>query len=168
MLDAFPYLIKLVKFSLFGIAMGLSSFCAVELNLFSPMVRTSGGVSIRFFFTQGWMSPHTPQRKPMSQSKDSCMKNDSKASGILVLFLQVNNDVIDHEVNKDHDVIDDNDDHDVIDDNDDPDINDNDDPNMNDNDDDQNVINNNDHHDVIDDNDDQNVINNDDHDVFGR
>ena len=151
MLDAFPYLIKLVKFSLFGIAMGLSSFCAVELNLFSPMVRTSGGVSIRFFFTQGWMSPHTPQRKPMSQSKDSCMKNDSKASGILVLFLQVNNDVIDHEVNNDHDVIDDNDD-----------------PDINDNDDDQNVINNNDHHDVIDDNDDQNVINNDDHDVFGR
>ena len=95
----------------------------------------------------------------MSQSKDSCMKNDSKASGILVLFLQVNNDVIDHEVNNDHDVIDDNDD---------PDINDNDDTNMNDNDDDQNVINNNDHHDVIDDNDDQNVINNDDHDVFGR
>ena len=127
---AFPYLIKLVKLSVFGIAMGLSSFCAVELNLFSPMVRTSGAVSIMFFFTQGWISPHAPHRKPESQSKDSVKKNDSKASWILVLFLQENDNVIDNEVDHDHDVIDD--------------------PDINDNDDDPYVIGDYDDHDVND------------------
>ena len=73
-----------------------------------------------FFFTQGWISPHAPHRKPESQSNDSVKKNDSKASWILVLFLQENDNVIDNEVDHDHDVIDDNDDPDINDNDDDP------------------------------------------------
>ena len=50
------------------------------------------------------------------------MKNDSKASWILLLFLQENDDVIDNEVDHHHDVIDDNDEPDINDNDDDPNV----------------------------------------------
>ena len=66
------YLIRPVRLSFFGIAIGLSSFFPDKLNLFRPMIRTNGGSSIWFLLTQGTTSWQAPQRK--LKSNDSCIK----------------------------------------------------------------------------------------------
>ena len=47
------HLIWPVRLSVLGMAIGLSSFFPDALNLFRPMIRTNGGSSIWFLFTQG-------------------------------------------------------------------------------------------------------------------
>ena len=50
------YLIRPVRLRIFGMAIGLSSFFPDALNLFRPIIRTSGGSSIWFLLTQGTTS----------------------------------------------------------------------------------------------------------------